>query len=356
MDVSKVFKLKLHTDEHGEQVLREAFEEYGRFIKVISRYMQVAVESLLEEALRDETVSKVDDVELKLKSMERCVKRLFRRRYLPIIKKAVDNLGIGVSKTTVELSVDRLISNIYWNTLLHGSKPKSLDGFSNAYPIRVSKKGYRRSLTLKADGNGTLWARIVFLKRRGLSTMAVLGDSKTLSNILEAMRNHEVGDPSLIIRKRNGFYLYLSLTRKAPKKVDKAAGVKVMGVDLGVSGPAAACMVVECNGARWGEFKMRSHLLMKKGAVKALWNERAMAEARKQSRLMKKGLKKGFRVVKLAKTGDPVSRQIIRDLCYHLVNQILDYAQENGVDLIAVEDLRGLKDKLHKLKSKRREL
>jgi hypothetical protein len=342
---AKVVKLELHPlRPKDKSVLDRAFEEAGILTRIAHRYFSGVLPARESHELMPEDID----------TISRATKA---HVFLPY-------------DTFLEI-VKRVYTNFEVAGRVFGTRPRRAE---TVIPVRVSKVtkkgvGYRRNLQLcetKSGDKSILFATISLGSRyRKRSAICFIGggEGRPFDEIRQAMagRGIYLGDPSTIVRRTGRYFLHLSITRDTPEPAGNPR--RILGVDLGISGPAAAMFAIEVRGRgkaklRWGDYTLVGSKSVSSGEFRDAWFSLLKKRARRMSGAMRtgRGARKGQRFSQLTRLGTPLHAERSRQFVYRVVNEVLDTAQELGCSAVAFEDLRSFRALLHGLRLYRKSL
>jgi len=138
---------------------------------------------------------------------------------------------------------------------------------------------------------------------------------------------------SRLVKRGNEYYFHLSVEKEVPD-VDLSKAKKFMGVDIGLNYIAVACTTdLECRFFSGGIIKHIRHMFVNM-----------------RRRLQKKGTRSAKRVLKRMAGRE---KRLISNICHTVSKRIVEFAVENGVDVIGLENLNGIR-KRAKVRKKQR--
>jgi transposase len=266
-----------------------------------------------------------------------------------IWNRILDSAGSTLNKETAYMIFKTCFNNFKVAGEQHGSIPRHFMNDNTTIPIRISKnvngRQYSRAGTLKLFcGNLYFETRLIKKKK---AVFLIPFDKKAFSLVSDILNNRSelaLGDPSNIVIRNGRAFLHLSGTKVPDVQAHQMH--RVMGIDLGISGPFVAYFIVD--------FDDKGNLIKRVTAgriaekeVKKRWLKHLVKCANRQ-RIVKS--RKKIRISKLTKLNDSQYTEMSRQLVYSTVNRLLDIAKQYSVDIIVAENLRSLKNRIRESK------
>lgn len=282
---------------------------------------------------------------------------------IKIIKSLAGQFQIHLPSDTVIETIKRIYTNFRTARETFGSRPKKIHPF---IPIRVTKttsqgKKYERNLRIEEIGSPekVILAVVANLgdklhRRRTVCYVTSESEREPFRTIRAALKGEGVflGDPSILVKREGRYFLHLSATREPEEHRNKR---RILGVDLGISGPIAAMFAIEVKkGVRkkepvWGDYTLIKSNTIASDEFRRMWFELLRKRAKRMSRAMKGtgGATSGQRFAEVTALGDSLHSERSKQFVYRVVNQTLGMAEELGCGAVAFESLRSFRGVLH---------